>query len=131
MIPVSFSLFPYFSLFFFVVVVILLLFIFRKILLLLLLLLLLLFYFVYLFFLENYFIFSCSGMFRNVPACSGMFHVPGFIDGLRELLQEEDVENIRPTLESHKINLEKQAVDKTRNMEHSGTCRNIPEHSGT
>ena len=23
------------------------------------------------------------------------------------------------------------AVDKTRNMEHSGTCRNIPEHSGT
>ena len=28
------------------------------------------------------FIFSCSGMFRNVPACSGMFHVPGFIDAL-------------------------------------------------
>ena len=27
------------------------------------------------------FIFACSGMFRNVPACSGMFHVPGFIDG--------------------------------------------------
>ena len=27
-------------------------------------------------------IFSCSGMFRNVPACSGMFRVPGFIDGL-------------------------------------------------
>ena len=27
------------------------------------------------------FIFSCSGMFRNVPACSGMFRVPGFIDG--------------------------------------------------
>ena len=26
------------------------------------------------------FIFSCSGMFRNVPECSGMFHVPGFID---------------------------------------------------
>ena len=23
------------------------------------------------------------------------------------------------------------AVDKTRNMEHSGTCRNIPEHPGT
>ena len=22
-----------------------------------------------------------SGMFRNVPGCSGMFHVPGFIDG--------------------------------------------------
>ena len=26
------------------------------------------------------FIFSCSGMFREVPACSGMFRVPGFID---------------------------------------------------
>ena len=23
----------------------------------------------------------CSGMFPNVPGCSGMFHVPGFIDG--------------------------------------------------
>ena len=23
------------------------------------------------------------------------------------------------------------AVDKTRNTEHSGTCRNIPEHAGT
>ena len=28
------------------------------------------------------FIFSCSGMFRHVPECSGMFHVPGFIDAL-------------------------------------------------
>ena len=27
------------------------------------------------------FIFSCSGMFRNVPACSGMFPLLGFIDG--------------------------------------------------
>ena len=26
------------------------------------------------------FIFSCSRMFRNVPTCSGMFHVPDFID---------------------------------------------------
>ena len=24
-------------------------------------------------------------MFRDVPACSGMFHVPGFIDGPRKL----------------------------------------------
>ena len=32
------------------------------------------------FFMKIIFIFSCSGMFRNVPACSGMFHVPGFID---------------------------------------------------
>ena len=31
------------------------------------------------------FIFSCSGMFRDVPACSGMFRVPGFIDGLENL----------------------------------------------
>ena len=23
---------------------------------------------------------GCSGMFRNVPECSGMFHVPSFID---------------------------------------------------
>ena len=30
------------------------------------------------------------------------------VSTVRELLQEEDVENIRPTLESHKINLEKQ-----------------------
>ena len=44
--------------------------------------LLLLFYYIF-FFHENYFIFSCSGMFRNVPACSGMFHVPDFIDGLQ------------------------------------------------
>ena len=35
------------------------------------------------------------------PKSSG--NLPG-----RELLREEDVENIRPTLESHKINLEKQ-----------------------
>ena len=26
------------------------------------------------------FTFSCSGMFRDVPECSEMFHVPGFID---------------------------------------------------
>ena len=32
------------------------------------------------------FIFSCSGMFRNVPACSGMFHVTGFIDALKKII---------------------------------------------
>ena len=32
------------------------------------------------FFMKILFIFSCSGMFRNVPECFGMFHVPGFID---------------------------------------------------
>ena len=25
----------------------------------------------------------CSGMFRNVPGCSEMFHVPGFVNALR------------------------------------------------
>ena len=29
-------------------------------------------------------IIRCSGMFRNVSGCSGMFHVPGFIDGLND-----------------------------------------------
>ena len=28
---------------------------------------------------------GCSGMFRNVPASSGMFHVPGFVDALYDL----------------------------------------------
>ena len=27
----------------------------------------------------------CSGMFRNVPGCSGMFHVPGFVNARFEL----------------------------------------------
>ena len=35
------------------------------------------------------FIFSCSGMFRDVPACSGMFHVPGFIDALGKRRMEK------------------------------------------
>ena len=36
----------------------------------------------YYFFMKITFIFSCSGMFRNVTECFGMFHVPGFIDVL-------------------------------------------------
>ena len=32
------------------------------------------------FFMKIIFIFSCSGMFRNVQACFGMFRVPVFID---------------------------------------------------
>ena len=36
----------------------------------------------YFFFMKITVIFSCSGMFQDVPACSGMFHVPGFIDAL-------------------------------------------------
>ena len=72
-IPVSFSwLFHYFSFFFCYFT---LLIIFTKIILLLL--------FYYFFFMKIYiFIFSCSGMFRDVPECSGMFHVPAFIDAL-------------------------------------------------
>ena len=29
-------------------------------------------------------IMPCSGMFRNVPGCSGMFHVTAFIDARRK-----------------------------------------------
>ena len=68
MIRVSFSLFLCLSVFCYFT----LLLIFIKIVLLLLLLF-------YLFtFMEMFFFF----MFRDVPACSGMFHVPDFIDGL-------------------------------------------------
>ena len=42
--------------------------------------LLLTFYFINFFFIKIIFIFSCSGMFRDVQECSGMFRVPGFID---------------------------------------------------
>ena len=47
-----------------------------------------------------------------------MFHVPGFIDGLSALLKNEKNSNFifDPTV--------LEAVDKTRNMEHSGTSRN-------
>ena len=70
-IPVSFyRLFHYFSFFFCYFTLLL---IFTKI------NLLVLFYYIF-FFIKIIFIFSCSGMFRNVPACSGMFHVPDFID---------------------------------------------------
>ena len=41
------------------------------------------------------FIFSCKlfyfFMFRDVPECSGMFHVPGFIDGLQFVLQKSEI----------------------------------------
>ena len=67
--------------------------------------------------LKNILILSCSGMFRDVPECCGMFHVPGFIDG--------------PLGNAHRDIPVTRAVDKTRNMEHSGTFRNIPEHPGT
>ena len=68
-IPVSSSwLFHYFSFFFCYFTLLLINFIF---------------FFLYFFFMKIILIFSCSGMFRNVPACSGMFRVPGFIDGPR------------------------------------------------
>ena len=76
-IPVSFSWSDFlisFS-FFLLFHVILLLLIFTKI----MLLSLLLFYFIF-FFMKIIFIFSCSGMFRDVPECSGMFRVLGLID---------------------------------------------------
>ena len=40
---------------------------------------LLLLFYLFIFFHENYFYFF---MFRDVPVCSGMFHVPDFIDAL-------------------------------------------------
>ena len=66
------SLFFVFFLFFYFVILLLL--IFTKT------MLLFSFYLIYFFFMKITFIFSCSRMFRNVPECSGMFHVPGFID---------------------------------------------------
>ena len=77
MIPVSFSLFLYFSLFLLLLLLFYVITYFYKNFIMIIIL------FLFFFFLENYFIFSCSGcsgMFRHVPACSGMFHVPGFID---------------------------------------------------
>ena len=74
MIPVSFSYVFIFYLFIYFFCYFMLLLIFRKIILFLLL---------YDFFsMKIIYIFSCSGMFRNVPACSGMYRAPGFIDAL-------------------------------------------------
>ena len=68
-----FFIFLFFSFLFLLFYVILLLLVFTKI------ILLLLFYYYYFFFHENYFYFF---MFRDIPGCSGMFRVPGFIDAL-------------------------------------------------
>ena len=76
---VSFSLFLSLSVFCYVT----LLLIFMKIILLLLLI----------FFSLKLFLFfhvpGYSGMFRNVPACSGMFHVPAFIDAQNQFPTSE------------------------------------------
>ena len=71
-IPVSFSwLFHYFSVFFGY---------FTFLLILTKIILLLLFYYIFFFMKIIFFhVPGCSGMFRNVPECSEMFHVPGFI----------------------------------------------------
>ena len=55
-------------------------------------------------------IIRCFGMFWNVPGCSGMFRVPGFIDGHSSRL-------------SWKRSFA--GIDKTRNMEHPGTSNII------
>ena len=44
------------------------------------------YYIIFIFFMKIIFIFSFSGIFRDVPGCSGMFRVPGFIDA-RNLLR--------------------------------------------
>ena len=54
----------------------------------------------------------CSGMFRDVPGCSGTFRDVPCSWFYRRLGATQG----------------KQAVDKTRNIEHPGTSRNIPEH---
>ena len=81
MIRVSFSLFLSLSVFCYFT----LLLVFMKIILLVLLLLLLIF-----FFMKVIFIFSCSGMFRNVPECS-MFQVlstPILIHGSTQIIRQ-------------------------------------------
>ena len=79
MIPVSFSLFLYFSLFLLLLLLFyVIIYCYKNFIIIIIIIL-----FIY-FFLKIILFFhvpGCSGMFRNVPACSGMFHVPGFIDG--------------------------------------------------
>ena len=58
-------------------------FIFRFYVMLFILLLLIcisLLFYLFTFFMKITFIFSCSGIFRDVPECTGMIRVPGFID---------------------------------------------------
>ena len=33
-------------------------------------------------------------MFRNVPGCSGMFHVPGFVDALKARMEFDEFTNL-------------------------------------
>ena len=52
---------------------------------------------------------TMSDLKKKILERSGFrVYVRKIVSTVRELLQEEDVENIRPTLESHKINFEKQ-----------------------
>ena len=73
----------FFSFLFLLFYVILLLLIFTKI------ILLLFFLFYYFFFSENYFYFI---MFRDVPACSGMFPFPGFTDAHFKIESESQLD---------------------------------------
>ena len=56
------------------------------------------------------FIFSCSGMLRHVPACSGMFRVPGFIDA-PSLCRFSDKPNLK-----NKFKLAGEEIDKELNI---------------
>ena len=58
----------------------------------------------------------CSGMFQDVPECSGMFHVPDFIDG---------------PLRHPAYYLIRVYVKRGTHPEPTGTCRNQPEPPGT
>ena len=46
---------------------------------------------------------ECSGMFRNVPECSGMLHVPGFIDARKKWRIDGKIEAM---CESPRVNVE-------------------------
>ena len=58
-------------------------------------------------------------MFRHVPACSGMFHVPGFIDGRvkRRFVKGEALRILRThspktTFEENISNFKKRLIDR-------------------
>ena len=55
---------------------------------------------------------GCSGMFRNVPECCEMFHVPAFIDAL--LLIKKRMTWFTPRLNSVKIEIKAQLGHRRR-----------------
>ena len=78
---------------------------------------------------------GCSGgvprMFRGVPGCSGA--VPGFTDTQQKhCAQQMILSYLNSNMHTNKSSFtDITQVNKTRNMEHSGTSRNILEHFGT